>query len=225
MRIEVHHRTGSSNSYRSERVRSLFNVDAVKGEQFDLEIDLPTEGKWQIGVVVGPSGSGKSSVGHQLVQKAGFDWYGANETWGNSPIVDEIGSGGSFDEVTGALAAVGLGTVPSWLRPYSVLSNGEQFRAGMARLVVERPARVVVDEFTSVLDRQIARIGAMAFAKTWRRGGGQVVLLTPHHDVLDWLEPDWVFDTGVGGLLLREHFQAAENRRRSVRGRVGVLEI
>ena len=52
---------------------------------------------------------------------------------------------GDFDAVTGALAAVGLGTVPTWLRPYPVLSNGEKFRADLARLICEAPSRVVVD--------------------------------------------------------------------------------
>ena len=35
--------------------------------------------------------------------------------------------------VTGMLSAVGLGDVPAWLRPFNVLSNGEKFRAGLAR--------------------------------------------------------------------------------------------
>jgi GNAT superfamily N-acetyltransferase len=110
-------------------------------------------------------------------------------------VVEAIAPEGSFEDVTGALAAVGLGSVPAWLRPYSMLSNGEQFRAGLARVLAEAPATVVIDEFTSVVDRQIARIGAGAFARAWRRTGGQSVLLTCHYDVLDWLEPDWVLDT------------------------------
>jgi GNAT superfamily N-acetyltransferase len=100
--------------------------------------------------------------------------------------------------VTAALGAVGLGDVPAWLRPYQVLSNGERFRADLARIIAEKPRRVVIDEFTSVVDRQIAKVGAGAFAKSWRRASGQAVLLTCHYDVLDWLEPDWVFDTRDG---------------------------
>jgi GNAT superfamily N-acetyltransferase len=49
-----------------------------------------------------------------------------------------------------------------------------------------------------VVDRQIAKIGAGAFAKAWRRTTGQAVLLSCHHDVLDWVQPDWVYDTGRG---------------------------
>lgn len=97
--------------------------------------------------------------------------------------------------MTAARAAVGLGDVPAWLRPYTVLSMGERFRADLARIIAERPERVVIDEFTSVVDRQIAKIGALAFQKAWRRTGGKAVLLTCHYDVLEWLEPDWVFDT------------------------------
>lgn len=88
-----------------------------------------------------------------------------------------------------------------------MLSNGERFRADLARLVCEAPAKAVVDEFSSVVDRQIARVGALAFAKAWRRTAGQVVLLSCHYDILDWIQPDWVFDTGRGtferGLLRR----------------------
>ncbi|GMO48815.1 MAG: hypothetical protein Pg6C_11500 [Treponemataceae bacterium] len=197
MKIEVHNRVSDFDSYRSARVKSLFNAE--NGCNFDLvaEIDFPET--WQIGVIVGPSGSGKTSLGRKI--------FGADriirldDGWHNDrPIIDDIAPEGDFNTVTGALANVGLGSVPSWLRPYRVLSNGEQFRATLARLCVERPAEAVIDEFTSVVDRQIARIGAQAFQKAWRRGneGQKVVLLTPHYDVLDWVEPDWVFDTKTG---------------------------
>jgi hypothetical protein len=46
---------------------------------------------------------------------------------------------GDFDAVTAALAAVGLGTVPAWLRPFPLLSNGEKFRANLARAICEAP--------------------------------------------------------------------------------------
>lgn len=61
----------------------------------------------------------------------------------------------------------------------------------------EAPDEVIIDEFTSVVDRQIARIGALAFSKGWRRNKGkQVVLLSCHYDIIEWLQPDWVYDTG-----------------------------
>lgn len=207
MKIEVHNRVSDFNSYRAARVKSLFNAES--GCNFDLEVEADLTGDWNIGVVVGPSGSGKTSIGKTI--------FGENlihdftQGWQHDkPIVDCIAPGGDFNEVTGALASVGLGSVPSWLRPFHVLSNGEQFRAGLARALCEKPQRLVIDEFTSVIDRQIARIGSLAFAKSWRRSNptGKVVLLTPHYDVLDWINPDWVIDTKTG------HFARGCLRRR-----------
>lgn len=106
--------------------------------------------------------------------------------------------------VTGMLSAVGLGDVPAWLRPFNVLSNGEKFRAGLARLACERPKQTAVDEFTSVIDRQIAKVGAAAFAKTWRRGAGKIVLLSCHYDIIEWLQPDWVYDTAEARFYERD---------------------
>lgn len=194
MKIEIHNRVSDFNSYRAARVKSLFN--ASNGCNFDLEADVDLSGDWQIGIVVGPSGSGKSSIGKIIFGENRI--YDYTKGWSpDKPIIDDIAPDGDFNEVTGALANVGLGDVPAWLRPFRVLSNGEQFRAGLARLIVSRPSEVVVDEFTSVIDRQIARIGSQAFRKSWRRTNptGKVVLLTPHYDILDWVQPDWIFDT------------------------------
>ena len=121
------------------------------------------------------------------------------EGWNpNLPIIEDIAPDKSMNEVTSALSAVGLGDVPAWLRPFKVLSNGEQFRAGLARLICEAPNKVIVDEFTSVIDRQIAKIGASAFAKAWRREPNrQIILLSCHYDIIEWLQPDWVYDTRV----------------------------
>lgn len=182
-------------SYRANRVRSLFNVEKLQGSTHTIAVDLPIDEKpWRIGLVVGPSGSGKTTLGRRILGAdalhCGYDWSPA------APIIDEIGAAVDFNEVTGALSSVGLGTVPSWLRPFHVLSNGEKFRAELARILVERPERVVVDEFTSVVDRQIAKVGAAAFAKAWRRDErGQAVLLSCHYDIVEWLQPDWLLDT------------------------------
>lgn len=192
MKLTVRHTCTDFRSYRAERVKSLFNCE--DGHDFSAAFDLPIEGRvWQIGAVVGPSGSGKTSLGSRLGSFYSPAWPK------DRPIIDAIAPRGDFNAATAALSAVGLGSVPAWLRPFHVLSNGEQFRSTLARLVADRPAgTAVLDEFTSVVDRQIARVGAAAFARAWRRGPGQVVVLSCHHDMLDWLQPDWVLDTGTG---------------------------
>jgi GNAT superfamily N-acetyltransferase len=182
-----------SDSYRAARVRSLFNVSSTSGAQFKASCELPLDEEgWRIGLVVGPSGSGKSSIG-----KAVWDGraYHRGFRWGRMPIIDEIAPRCDFNAVAGALSAVGLGSCPAWLRPYAALSTGEKFRADLARLLLTAKGQVVVDEFTSVVDRQIARIGAAAFAKAWRRREGQVILLSCHRDIAEWVCPDWMLDT------------------------------
>lgn len=192
MKLEIRHECTNFDSFRANKVKSLFNPE--HGHIWQHVADLPIEDfEWKIGLVVGPSGSGKTSIGSRIFGGGIHDLYGG---WADDkPIVDCIAPDKSLNEVTAALSAVGLGDVPSWLRPFKVLSNGEKFRAGLARLVVERPQRAVVDEFTSVIDRQIAKVGAAAFAKTWRKGNGQIVLLSCHYDIIEWLQPDWIYDT------------------------------
>ena len=198
MKIVVRHRPPEPDTYRAARVRSLFNIESAA---VDIEADLPIEGRdWTLGVVVGPSGSGKTTIGRAVWGPRSL--YRPTRWPKDAPIVEAIAHDQSFDAVTSALAAVGLGSVPAWLRPYRLLSTGERFRADLARIVCEAPLRIVIDEFSSVVDRQIARVGALAFAKAWRRRARetkcQAVLLSCHYDILDWLTPDWVWDTATG---------------------------
>lgn len=196
MIIEVKHSSKEFESYRAQRVKSLFNAESGANWGYQANIDID-DMDWGIGLIVGTSGSGKTSLGRQFFDSDKI--YDLYDGWDSSkPIVDCILPDGDFNTATGALASVGLGDVPSWLRPFNALSNGQQFRAGLARLVTEAPDEVVVDEFTSVIDRQIAKVGALAFSKNWRRNKGKkVVLLSCHYDIIEWLQPDWVYDVNT----------------------------
>ncbi|MEO2080592.1 MAG: hypothetical protein ABGW88_13610 [Leeuwenhoekiella sp.] len=198
MKVELRHSCKDFESYRAARVKSMFNAETGAVWQKSVNIDLPKE--WSIGLVVGKSGSGKTTLGKSIFDTDKI--YDPYAYWDNSkPIIDCISPEGKFNHVTGALAGVGLGDVPSWLRPFKGLSNGQQFRAGLARVLCEAPDQVVIDEFTSVVDRQIAKVGALAFGKAWRRNKGkQAVLLSCHYDVIEWLQPDWVYNIDTNEL-------------------------
>lgn len=197
MRIQIDQKVPAYTGYAAARARGLYNVSAEDGQRFRLEVEIPEGEGWRLGVAVGPSGSGKSSIGRALVEAGWREWKGGR--WPkDEPIIEVLSDGSNFNKATAALAAVGLGSVPSWLRPHRVLSTGEAFRAEMAKLLLSDADRVVLDEFTSVLDRRVAQVGAGAFAKSWRKQQRQAVLLTAHYDVLEWVLPDWIVDTADG---------------------------
>lgn len=174
--------------------------------------DIPIEEQdWSIGLIVGPSGSGKTTILKE--------WFGNNfacqPRWPkNKCVIDAFPKAMGIKPITELLTAVGFASPPSWLRPFHVLSNGEQFRANMARVLAASPKLAVVDEYTSVVDRTVAQIGSAAIAKMVRRvnkakpGSMQFVAAGCHYDVVDWLCPDWVYDTG------RNAFQWRRERRR-----------
>src|SRR5262249_47852713 len=68
----------------------------------------------------------------------------------------------------------------------------------------------VFDEFTSVVDRQVARIASAAIARAIRKQHipARLVVVSCHSDILEWLEPDWVVEMATRtlsrGCLRRE---------------------
>lgn len=164
-------------------------VEQRSRKEWNVCIDFPTE--WNIGVIVGPSGAGKTTVaknlfGGHIVEQ--FEWDHAKS------IVDSFPASMGIKDICGILSSVGFSSPPSWVRPYRALSNGEQFRVHVARCLAESKEIAVVDEFTSVIDRTVAQIGSAAVAKAVRRSGKKFVAVTCHYDILDWLEPDWVYE-------------------------------
>lgn len=166
-------------------------------EQWIVNLDLPEQ--WNIGLIVGPSGSGKTTIAHELFGDnivTGWNWPD------DKSILDGFPGEMSIREIIELLSSVGFSSPPSWVRPFRVLSNGEQFRVNIARTLAERPELAVVDEFTSVVDRTVAQIGSAAIQKTVRRRHQKFIAVSCHYDIVDWLEPDWVYQPHTGELTL-----------------------
>ena len=99
------------------------------------------------------------------------------------------------NEITRMLCSVGFASPPDWLKRYDCLSQGEKMRVDIARaLCLDKPL-IVFDEFTTVVDREIAKVSAFAISKAVRRSKKKFIAVTCHYDVVDWLDPDWVFCT------------------------------
>lgn len=178
-----------STSMRARQVCAMFDVPPQEQAQLSWKGSLDIDGDdWNVGVIVGPSGCGKSSVMRHL-------WGSMPPmSWNAASVIDDFDKKHSIQDVAGMCGAVGFNTIPAWLRPFGVLSNGEQFRVDLARRLLELPDPIVVDEFTSVVDRQVAKIGAHAVAKTVRKKNRKFVAVTCHYDVIEWLQPDWVLE-------------------------------
>lgn len=109
--------------------------------------------------------------------------------------MDDFPENLSVSEITTALCSVGFASPPDWLKSYSCLSQGEKMRVDIARTLLSEKQLAVFDEFTSVVDREVAQVASYAISKAVRRTKKQFIVVTCHYDVIDWLEPDWVFYT------------------------------
>lgn len=144
---------------------------------------------YNIGLIIGPSGSGKTI----LLKEFGVEKV---ITWDNNKAI--ISHFLEPNEAINKLIAVGLNTIPAWCKPFHVLSNGEQFRANLARKLENN---AVIDEFTSVVDRNVAKSTSVATHRYIHNNNlKNIVFASCHYDILEWLCPDWYFDTSDGVL-------------------------
>lgn len=178
-------------SFKIEQVKSGFDLqtDHIR-EQFTGNIDI--EGKdWNVGLIVGRSGTGKTSIAKEVFKES----YPEPHEYGQGAIIDEMPAGKSYKEITQIFTSVGFSSPPSWLKPYHVLSNGERMRVDLAYAILSNADPILFDEFTSVVDRDIAKICSFAISKSVRKLKKKFIAVSCHDDIIDWLEPDWVYNT------------------------------
>ena len=188
--------TKISESFRVSQIRGMFDYQnsTIKHEWNSvLPID---ENPWSIGLIVGPSGSGKTTLAKEAFSEfrfhEGFEWENSKA------VVDGFLEKIDTKLIIGTMNAVGFSSPPHWLKPFSHLSNGQKFRVELARSILENVNGVVFDEFTSVVDRDVAKIGCAAISKVIRKQNHPpFVAVACHYDIIDWLDPDWVFDVGT----------------------------
>lgn len=181
-------------SFRVNNVITSFDLDTDKLiEHFQGNIEI--EGRpWKIGLIVGGLGTGKTTIAKKLFPNELTDNKLFN--YGNKAVIDEMPQNKKINEITKIFSSVGFSSIPSWLKPYHVLSNGEKMRVDLAKAILSENPLIVFDEFTSVVDRIVAKTTSYAVSKAIRKQKNkQFIAISCHHDIKEWLEPDWVYDT------------------------------
>jgi GNAT superfamily N-acetyltransferase len=185
-------REGISQDEITEAVSSNFDYDFNGVSECQIPSMPPHTKDFGIGLIVGPSGSGKSTLLKQYGCERQHQWED------DKAIVSHFFNA---EDAQNKLSAVGLNSVPAWFRPYAILSTGEKYRADLARSLGDG---AVIDEFTSVVDRSVAKSCSSAIHRYIKKHNlKSVVFASCHYDIIDWLRPDWVFDTLTGEYLPR----------------------
>ena len=203
-------------SFRVEQIVGMFDMPIERAARLELDVELPAaDESWTIGAIVGPSGSGKTTVAREV-----FGLTRLAHRWPRDRAVIDAFGRLPIRRVLALFAAAGFHSPPAWLRPYHLLSTGERFRCDLARILAADQVMLVLDEFTSHLDRDTARSASYALQRFLRREAGfhaerdrlktcpaRLVAVMCQQDVLPWLAPDWVLRLPGGSLdrtLLRK---------------------
>lgn len=178
-------------SFRVEKIKGMFDCDMTEVKK-TFDVSIPTESmKWNIGLIVGGSGRGKTTIAKNLFPE--YELFSGFE-WSEPSILDDFDDKFSAKELSEILSKVGFSSPPDWLKPFRVLSNGQKMRVELARLILESDKPFIYDEFTSVVDRNVAKIGSAAIQRFVRKSDKKFIAVSCHSDIKEWLEPDWVYD-------------------------------
>lgn len=212
--FDILRESAPASSFRVEALRSMFDLSAERiQERFSGSISIDDR-DWHIGVIYGASGTGKSTIARELFPEHYIRGY----EYAATSVIDDMPKEADIKTITAVFNAVGFSSPPSWLKPYAVLSNGEKMRTDLGRAILENRDMIVFDEFTSVVDRTVARIGSAAVAKAVRKMGRRFVAVSCHDDILPWLEPDWTYCTDDGSFFLTGDISDRKSKWRSGKG-------
>lgn len=152
-------------------------------DDVDESFPIPSKIPDGLTLIVGSSGSGKSTI----LKRHGFREF---EYYKKTSVIDLFSSHERGEEL---LLSCGLRSIPCWRRPLSELSNGEAHRATIA-LDLDRGSPFI-DEFTSVVDRDTAKSLSVSIRKYV--SNSNLVIASCHRDIIEWLDPDNIYDTDL----------------------------
>jgi len=201
-KVEVYLQSDINNSFYCKLAADSLDIDINKKSIHQLKInniDIPD--KWNIGLIYGASGSGKTTLAKNIF---GNDIF-YNVLDESQPIINQFPNDMDYETRSKILTGIGLNAVPCWIRPAYTLSGGQKARAEAALLMSKTDDIIVIDEFTSVVDRTVAKAMSICIAKYAKRHNKKIILLSCHYDILEWLVPDWLIDCNKQEFIVKEN--------------------
>ena len=197
-------------TFRTKMAANSLDIDIEKKSKHEIKIEADIDSPYSIGLIVGASGSGKTTFTKHLFGQDCFKTYIDL----SKPIIDQFPKEISYDECANILSGVGLTSVPCWIRPAYTLSNGQRARAEAALAITGGTGVITIDEWTSVVDRTVAKVMSHCVQKFARKNNKRVVLCSCHYDVIEWLNPDWVIDCNEQKFIDRRLLRQEERERK-----------
>ncbi len=149
----------------------------------------------KIVLLIGPSGSGKTSALGQIERQSPGGCVVHRVVFPkDAAIIDRVAPWADLSESISVLTTCGMGEPHLWVRRFGELSDGEKFRAQLARAVaLQTRARAVApllcDEFCSVLHRRAAKAISYNLRKLVKRRNLLAVLACSNEDIIADLQP------------------------------------
>lgn len=170
------------------------DLDIDKKLTHNIKIKADIDTPYNVGLIIGASGSGKTTLAKHIWGADCFD----SLLQPDRAVISQFDDSYSYDERVAFLIGVGLASPTCWIAPAKTLSNGQQARAECALQMARVDGKfTVIDEWTSVVDRTVAKAMSHSIQKHARKTNKTIALLSCHYDVLEWLNPDWVIDCNL----------------------------
>jgi len=203
--IQIDLRMGTTPTELTERtaaVAEAFGIGVDESKRLSVLTSFEfSYGEKDLIYITGDSGGGKSqllrALGKHLSENGQTVRSFAEATAEPEEVIIE-GVGGSPEEAMEALGRAGLSEAFLMVRRFDELSDGQRYRYRLAKLLSAEADVYLIDNFCDSLDRVMARVISYSVQKWARRKGAMVIVATPHHDLLEDLNPDTVVVKGFG---------------------------
>lgn len=208
--IEIKLQSEIFTNFRCQVAANSLDIDVKKKSIHNLKIDnvlIPKD--WNVGLIYGASGSGKTTLAKHLFGEDIFNVI-LNE---DEPIINQLPKEFTYEECASLLNGIGLNSVPCWLRPVKTLSNGQKARAEAVLLMCQNKDYILIDEWTSVVDRTVAKAMSVCLSKFAKKHNKKIILLSCHYDILEWVNPNWLIDCNKQEFILPKQEDFFFNKR------------